>query len=364
MSKNNAKILLFLLAVLMVGATYMYVFKPNQDETAKLESEAETLETKLKDLKAKEADREMYETQIVEFNEGFQEIIAEFPAALNQEVTVMFVKGVEDVHQGEFQIASTGLGAPQQFYTLAGSTDAEGNVTGGYTCEKAIFPISYTGSYEGVKDFVEYIMNYKYRMNISDISIAYDEANDIYSGGVTLYAYSVAGEGRTPESVDLDVETGVDNIFHGGAGAPAAETYEYDEDDGASIKGDHDIKIMLNNANNDATDGVIVSAGSSDTYVTYGNNDVASLEIKVYEEDGKNYMSYTIGDQTYSAEITSSDLTIYVESSQRVDSDDKNGVKVSVSNTTSVPVFFKVDGDDTTAPRFAMGSKSGTVKVY
>lgn len=364
MSKNNAKILLFLLAVIMVGATYMYVFKPNQDETAKLESEAKTLETKYNDLKSKEADREMYETQTVEFYEGFDDIVAEFPAALNQEVTIMFIKGCEDVHEGEFEIASTGLGAPSQFYTLAGSTDAEGNVTGGYACEQAIFPISYSGSYDGVKDFVDYIMNYKYRMNISDINIAYDESNDIYSGSLTLYAYSVAGEGREPESVNLDVETGVDNIFHGGSGAPAAETYAYDADNGDSIKADHDIKIMLNNANNDATDGVIVSAGGSDTYVTYGDNDVASLEIKVYEEDGKNYMSYTIGDKTYSAEITSSDLTIFVESSQRVDSDDKNGVKVSVSNSTDVPVFFKVDGDDSTAPRFTMGSKSGTVKVY
>ncbi len=364
MSKNNAKILLFLLAVLLVGASYMYVFKPNQEETDALKAEAATLETKLNDLKAKEKDREMYETQIVEFNEGFDDMVADFPATLDQEITVMFIKGCEDARNGEFEINSTGLGAPEQFYTLGGTANADGTVSGGYSCQQSSLPINYKGTYEGVKEFVDYIMSYKYRMSISSINIAFDETNDLYSGSINMHAYCVSGEGREADTLNLDVETGVDNIFHGGDGAPSANTYSYDEDNGASIVSDHDIKVTLNNANNDATDGVIVSAGGSDTYVTYANNDVADLTIKVYEEDGKNYVSYTIGDGTYSMEVTSSDITVYVESSDRVDSDDKNGVKVTVDNDTSVPVFFKVDGDDTTSPRFKVGSKSGTVKVY
>ena len=31
---------------------------------------------------------------------------------------------------------------------------------------------------------------------------------------------------------------------------------------------------------------------------------------------------------------------------------------------TSVPVYVKVADDDNDAPRFALGSKTGTVKVY
>ncbi len=364
MSKNNAKIILFLLAVLLVGASYMYVFKPNQEETDALKSEADTLETRLNELREKEQNRKMYEEQIVEFNEAFDDMVAYFPATLDQELTVMFIKGCEDAHEGEFLISSTGLGKPEQFYTLGGSVDETGVATGGYSCYQSSLPISYEGTYDGVKDFVNYIMAYKYRMSISSINIAYDETNESYSGSINMHAYCVSGEGREADTLNLDVETGVDNIFHGGAGAPSANTYEYDTDDGASIVSDHDIKVTLNNANNDATDGVIVSAGGSDTYVTFGDNEVANLAIKVYEEDGKNYVSYTIGDESYSMEVTSKDVTVYVESAERVDSDDANGVKVTVDNDTTVPVFFKVEGDDATSPRFTMGSKSGTVKVY
>lgn len=79
--------------------------------------------------------------------------------------------------------------------------------------------------------------------------------------------------------------------------------------------------------------------------------------------DGKNFVKYEIGDKSYETEILTNDVTVYVKSSDRVDSDDTNGVKVSVDNSTTIPVYFKVV-DDSTAGRFSLGSKSGTVKVY
>ena len=88
------------------------------------------------------------------------------------------------------------------------------------------------------------------------------------------------------------------------------------------------------------------------------------IDVTVKEEDGKNMVEVKLGDDSYSFELTDKDLTIYVESSKRVDSDDKNGIKMNVSNDTDIPVYVKVADDDTDAPRFALGSKTGTVKVY
>ena len=52
------------------------------------------------------------------------------------------------------------------------------------------------------------------------------------------------------------------------------------------------------------------------------------------------------------------------DASERVDSDDKNGVNVKISNTSVLPVYIKVADDDSSSPRFKLGEKSGTVKVY
>lgn len=365
MSKNNIKIILALLAILMLGATYMYVFKANMDDTKALDAEIATLQTRYDELKAKEVNREQYITETAQYRSDLEDELTKFPATLDQEITVMFIKGInKDEGEYQFDVQSTSLGEPALYYTLGTAVDTDGNETPGYECYQASFPISYKGSYEGIKDLVNYIMNYKYRMNISSISIAYNSGDDTYTGSINLNAYCVSGEGRTPDTINVDVKEGVDNVFIGGDGAAVNTSYSYDSDNGDAIKGSHNLEIILSNANSDSVDGIIVAAGGKDTYVTSAENKVERLNIKVYEEDGKNYVEYSIGDSSYVAEITTTDLTVYVESSARVDGDDKNGVRVTVDNSTSLPVFFKVDGDDTTSPRFELGSKTGVVKVY
>lgn len=364
MTQSNLKLILFLLSVVMIGGVYMYVYKPNKDDTAAIESECSTLETRLADLRMKEANREQYEADIVTYNERVEEIVSYFPATLDQEISVMFVKGVEEVHKGEFLVNSVGLGAPTQFYTLGGNVDPETGVANGYTCYVSNMPISYEGTYDGIQDFIEYIMNYKYRMNISSVSISYDVENDRAVGSVTLHAYCVSGAGREADEVNVDVPNGVDNLFIGGEGAASQTSYPYDENNGAAIATNNNIKILLNNAANDTAEGIIVSAGGSDTYVTSADNKVVAVNLAVEEQDDKIMMTYSIGDDSYTTEVTTEDITIYVKSTDRVDSNDKNGVKLNIENTTDLNVFIKVVGDDSTSPRFSVGRKLGTVVVY
>ncbi|MDD6327344.1 MAG: hypothetical protein Q4D54_07020 [Eubacteriales bacterium] len=357
MSRNNIKIIIVFLCVLIVGGVYMYVYKPNKDTTDSLKSETESLEKKLADLQEKNKHRDEYIEKTKAYYAEFDKIVQDFPATLDQELTVMFMKGIEDSQNGEFQIPSVGLGQPKQFYTLGGAD-------GDYVCYTQSLPISYTGNYEGVKDYIDYIMNYQYRMNISSINISYDAENDVASGSVSMNAYAIAGGGREGDTLDLDVQTGVDNMFIGGDGAAANTNFAYDADNGEVIKTTNDIKITLNKAGNDTAAGVVVSAGADNTNVTSNDNDVVKVAVQIFEEDGKNYAKYAIGDKDYTVELVGKDVKIYVKSAARVDGDDKNSVKLNITNATKLPVFVKVDGDDAVSPRFSMGSKTGTVKVY
>ncbi len=366
MSKSNIKILLVLATIAVLGLTYMYVFKPNMDDKKSIEAENSTLETKLADLKAQDAHRDEYLAEIEVNKVYFDEVVSHFPATLDQEISVMFIKGVEkDKGNLQFDVNSVGLGQPNLYYTLTGSAEAEDSESAaGYECYTAKLPIVYEGSYEGLKDFIDYIMAYKYRMNISAFNISYNANDDIYSGTIDLNAYCVAGEGRVADTVSVNVDNGVYNPFLGGEGAVAPTSSSHDSDDGASISADHDILVALNNANNDSTDGIILSAGGSDTYVTSADNSVVDVTITVAEEDGKNKVTYAIGSESYTMELADNELTVYVDSNERVDSNDTNGVKVKIENSTDVPVYVKVEGDDTTSPRFEIGSKTGVVKVY
>lgn len=376
LSKSNIKLILFIVAVAILGLTYLYVFKDNMSDADSIHSEVETLQARYDELMAKQKDRDMYEEKTAEFNKKFAERLAYFPATLDQEISVMFVKGLtKDEGNLQFDVKSVGLGQPQSFYSLSAAASADVSssdsaetdtqdavASGNYECMSAAFPLSYTGSYEGLKDFIDYIMNYKYRMNISSFNISYNSSDDTYSGSVALNAYCITGGGREADKVDVDVKEGVSNIFLGGEGAATVTTSSHDAGAGEDIVNDHDILIGLNNANGDSSDGIIVSAGSNK--VSSAANDVETVALSIKDEDGKNMVEVTLGDDSYSFELTDKELTIYVESSDRVDSDDKNGVKLNVTNGTTVPVYVKVVGDDTSSPRFALGSKTGTVKVY
>lgn len=357
MSKTNIKVIISLLCILIAGATYMYMVKPNKEAKDTADYECETLRTKLADLQEKNKHRDEYIEKTEQYYADFDEVVKDFPAALDNEVTVMFIKGIEDNFNQEFLVGNAGLPVPSEFYTLGGAS-------GNYQCYTRTVPISYTGNYDNVKEFIEYIMNYKYRMNISAISIAYDAEKDIATGSINMNQYCVTGGDRTPDTVDLDVDLGVDNLFIGGEGAAANTNFAYDADNGAVIKTTNDIKLVINSANNDSADGVVVTAGNDSTNVTSNANDEVKVNVKIFAEDGKNYATYSIDDKEYTVELTGTDVKIYVQSSKRADADDKNTVKLNINNATTLSVFVKVDDDDATAPRFSIGSKTGTVKVY
>ncbi|MCM1084072.1 MAG: hypothetical protein NC428_11395 [Clostridium sp.] len=369
MSKANISILLVILSVAIIGGVYLYVYKPNMEEKDTIQAEVNTLQAKYDDLAAKAQKKEQYLADTAMYQAEFEDEVAYFPATLDQEISVMFIKGInKDEGVKQFDVSSVGLGRPSLFYVLgSGATQGGSDVTyteDSYLCYSAEFPVSYTGSYEGIKDLLDYVMAYKYRMNVSTVTMSYNSETDMFTGSVNLNAYCVTGADREADKVSVNVNNGVENIFHGGTGAVSVSSFEYDADNGAAIAGNHDVSILLNNANNDTSDGIIVSAGGSDTYVTSGANNVETLVITIDSEEGKNFVTYAIGDKSYKKEIASTDLKIYVESSKRVDGNDNNGVKVTIDNKTSLPVFFKVVDDDTTSPRFSVGSKSGTVKVY
>lgn len=357
MSKTNIKIIIVLLCLLVAAGSYMYVYKPNKEAADTAKSESETLESKLRDLQEKNKHRDEYIAKTDQYYADFDEVVKDFPATLDNELTVMFIKGIEDNFNQEFQVGSAGLPAPTEFYTLGGAN-------GSYECYTRSVPISYAGNYANVKEFIEYIMNYKYRMNVTSISIAYDAENDVATGSIQMNQYAVNGEDRTPDTLDLDVDLGVDNLFIGGEGAAANTNFAYDSDNGAVIKTTNDIKIVLSSANNDSADGVVVASGNDSTNVTSNSKGEVKINVKIFAEDGKNYATYSIDDKEYTVELTGKDVKIYVASSKRADADDTNTAKLNINNSTNLTVFVKVDDDDAAAPRFSMGSKTGTVKVY
>ena len=64
LSKSNIKIILFIVAVAILGLTYLYVFKDNMDSADSIQSEVDTLQTRYDELMAKQgAYYQLYQAQ-------------------------------------------------------------------------------------------------------------------------------------------------------------------------------------------------------------------------------------------------------------------------------------------------------------
>ena len=375
MNDTSKKALIALLGIAIIFLAYMYVFSPAKEDVDNLETECATLQTRLDDLIAKEAQKDQLLAETEQFKQDFQDVLKDYPADLNQETTVMFLKSVEE--NNEFVNRTFSMPKETEFYSLSGTENAGTGtdaLTGDqvnkeeYICKSSAYNISYSGSYQGIKDMLQYIADYKYRMNVSSIAINYDREADKYSGSTVINGYSISGPDRTPDTVDPGVPAGTSNIFIAGDGSSSSSSAssKYDADQGAAIATSNNLAILLNSANSDLSAGVIAAANANrdETYVTSSDNSRAQMTISVYEDGGKNFIEYSIGTQKYSTEILTSDVTVYVKSSARVDASDANGVDVSVQNTTTLPVYFKVVDDDTTSPRFKLVGRSGVVRVY
>jgi len=400
--KDSEKSLIFIfIGVIALVLLFLYVVKPNYESVQSLNAESQQLQTRLSDLQTKQAKRDDYLAGIDEYNNAYDELLAKFPADLNQEVTIMFLEGIKD--DNDFDVETLTLGAPEQFYTLglnggdaALTTDAtaeetteeatesttettdlaEGEVSvddSAYTCYRADFPITYKGSYDSLKDVIDYIDNYSNRMTINTLDIAYDAENKIYTGNIDLKCYSIESADRPKSSMDLDnVEIGVGNIFNGGtnSGDKSSDSSlnKYDENEGATIENTYDFYTMLNPSTSDVSAKVVGQNGSGKeaSVISNSDNNVSTVNYEFYEKDGKNYCKYTLDNSTsYEAEVTSAeDIKILIQSSTRKDEDDKVGVRVTINNTTSLPVYVKVSGEDTASPRVTIASKTGSVKVY
>jgi hypothetical protein len=201
-------------------------------------------------------------------------------------------------------------------------------------------------------------------MTIDTVSLVRDETSaDLFTGNMTVNIFCVKGEGRE-ENVDIDlddIETGVDNLFS--SGSAAGSISKYASDNGESIKSDYDLYIALNPSDSD-TSGKLIGLHTGGTNVTSSKNESEAMTIKVAQSDGAYTVEYGIGAEKKTETFEpGEDLTLLIQSSERKDTSDVNGITLSIDNSSDMTLYVKV-ADDDTANRVKITSKAGSVIVY
>ena len=375
MSDTYKKVILAVFAVGIIVAAW-FICKPINEETESVLREVSSLTQRYNTLMQLKANQAQYEADIETNHALFNEKLDEFPSNLNQEYQIEFVRGVRNNEDIDYNVTSQGMVKPTAFYVLGGNTlegevapeTAEGTEETGtedkYSCYNSTMSLSYEGTYEGIKNFVNYVAGYQYRMTIDSVTIArVSDLEDLYTGSMTVNIYSISGKGReeAPE-IDLDdINTGVDNLFTSGGSSNAVSKFA--SDNGEAIKNDYDIYVTVNPASSD-TSGKVVGMRTGGNTVTSSKNESEPVSIVVTQEGSTYTVQYGIGAEKEIQEFDpGEDLTVLIQSSEIKDADDLNAVAVSVENSSDKTLYVKV-ADDETASRVKITNKSGSVIVY
>lgn len=358
-------------AAILLGA-FFGVVRPVNEETKSIKAETAKLQATLDDLKAKEARRQEFLDGTAENLALFDEKLAEFPSNWNQEYQIEFIENIRKNPDIEYNVTAQGMATPTAYYVLGGAsidTQATDGTTinpasENYECYSQTMTLEYEGDYAGIKDFVDHVAAYPYRMTIDSVTVeASGDKLGYFKGEMTVNQYFITGQNREEQDeIDLDeIQTGVDNLFDGGSAQGTVSKYA--ADNGEAIISDYDLYVAVNPTTSD-TSGKLVGLASGGTNVTSNKNAAEAVTISV-SKDGDTYsVTYGIGTEKQTQEFApGEDLTMLIQSSDLKDASDLNGVNISIENTTDKTLYVKIAGDST-ARRVKIVNKAGNVIVY
>lgn len=212
-SDRDKKLILFVLFVAIIALPIFLFIKPKNAETAALEAQLVDLNERynyLKDLSAKQPE---YEQKIVELNAERDAMISDYAGGVLFENTVLFLRECEIHFDEKFRAVTMAFAADEETEITEASV-VDGEYVDGLTAIKATTTIDYNGHYDEIKEFINYIFNYKDKMVLSGVTMELDEETNLVKGVVVLDQYAISGNGKEVKTREIpDMLHGTNRLF-------------------------------------------------------------------------------------------------------------------------------------------------------
>lgn len=245
-SDREIKLTMLFVTVILCITSYQFGYLKYQQKAVRLRTENTNMRIQVEELNRKQANKAEILRKTEENKERVELLIGEFPVRLEQEGTTLLLRTLRE-YSG-WKISQISYDDISVFYSNTAPADAAA-VTGtipdpsaqvqedgrGITGYKTSVTISYQTTYEGLKNGIDYINRNENRMNITDLTAAFDHTTGNLTGSMTLMLYAVDGLGRDNQEVIYpNIMYGTDNIFGSFEITDqdtAAEAAEYSEEE-------------------------------------------------------------------------------------------------------------------------------------
>lgn len=237
------------LGVFFLAVSYLFVYRPQMEEAARIEEENGPLSQRLSELLDMAKNRKTYEEEISRMQAEIQGFCAEFPAVVRAEDGIVLAKNMEQ--EIDTRIMDISLGTPELLVSLdSGQTEVteeeretlsqqandrvEESLSGlegedaeevqqlWHELEEALQPTLYrtqdkmqfTCTYEGMKDIIRYLASKGRKLNLDTLNAAYDSSTGNLTGSLTANLFFMSGAGGSYTSPNGgSVVYGTENIF-------------------------------------------------------------------------------------------------------------------------------------------------------
>ncbi len=413
MSDRDKKLLVYLGALIILAAAYFLVGQPYLEKIDQLSTEKAALESELRDKRESFENKPMYEQGIADSAVKIDEIMKEFPEDNSDEKSIMFASHAEteipiwfsqmrfaeetkNMINGQEQSASDAEAEQLEENVAAAEGESvpegqeaapdAGGERGGTGVSELMYRdtelgLTFECKYDGFKNLLAYIRDYKDRIVIKEIDVSYSDTTGLVAGSMVLSQWAVLGPGRELPEVETDVDSlGTDNVFtNTNQGGTIIELLaDIASDFLAMIMGelpesaldefgtDYFVKV---NAVTDNTNGKTIGRAddtTESTYITSSANKKEDITFKVSGSGGTYNIYYKVGKSEFTDTMEkSSDGKVYlrVVATSRAGDDDDSAASIRVINESDIPVVVNVEGDDPGEPRINIVERAGNVTV-
>ncbi len=254
LTKGQRDLLIGLLGVLAAVLVWFLVASPYREKTAALRAENEELQPKYEEFQAVVENIEDYKTRIIDADAAKEEIIEHFPSYLEREDQIMYWATAagqfsedmmfSNLGMGDWSLVSIdGMSGGEEQQQVDVEYDEEGNpiVSEEPTVNNAKYELytdtlkmDFQTTYDGLKDFTQYVLAQDNRNKIDKLSVYYDDATQNLLGNMDLALYYLTGTGK--EYVEYNpvpsVVKGASDLFSTGYAPLNLEAIGEDQESG------------------------------------------------------------------------------------------------------------------------------------
>lgn len=257
-STRDKKILLMFSGVAVFAAGYFFGYRPQMSKAEEIEKASVPLETRLNELLEMAKNKEFYVEETSKYNQEVSDYVAQFPADVKEEDGILLARDMENTL--DMEVSNIGISTRDFIASLDGSTEEEiGELVDQTLSEKAneqtqeqideiegtdtkaeealadateaavsdaenltdltvlfrrLDTLQFNGTYESLKDAVDYLASRSGRMTLDSVDASFDASTGNLMGTITVNMFSMTGTGSTYTEPDAgSVALGRKDLF-------------------------------------------------------------------------------------------------------------------------------------------------------